>query len=255
MTNASETPTPDADEQAEDQSNPMFYRAPTVLRKDAHSDLAISQQNGFGFAKGANVIPIMAAELPQAIRSYPVVFSGPTNMPLAVTGLKASENLFVDEDGNWAAGHYIPAYVRRYPFVLAGEDTDETLTLCLDMEAPALAKRGDEGATAMFDEAGEASDLTKNALRFCEEYQVMYGATRKLSDEIVAKELLMEQRSEVTLPDGSNHSITGFKGIDEAKLNELSDEAFLELRATGALGAIYCQLASTNTWQSLLARK
>jgi len=199
------------------------------------------------------VIPLMAAEMPQAARSYPIVFSGPNNMPLAVTGLKADENLFVDADGNWAAGHYVPAYVRRYPFVLAGDDADEQLTLCIDMNAPMVAKRGDEGAHEIFTQDGEASEFTQNALRFCEEFQAMFNVTRTLVTEIVAQDILMDQQSKVTLPDGTSHNITGFKGIDEAKLNALDDDAFLKLRKTGALGAIYCQLASSNTWQSLLA--
>ncbi|MEL7213505.1 MAG: SapC family protein [Pseudomonadota bacterium] len=233
---------------------PMFYEKPEGLSKDAHADLALLATNDYSFAGSANAIPLMAAEMPQAMRSYPIVFAGSGKMPLALLGLKSGENAFVGDDGTWAEGHYIPAYVRRYPFVLAGDDGDERLTLCIDRDAASVTSTETKGANPLFAE-GEPTELTQNAIRFCEEYQTMFNTTKAMVALIDKHGLLTEQTSKITLPDGENHNISGFMGIDEGKLNALEDDAFLELRKSGALGAIYCQLGSSNSWQALLNQR
>lgn len=233
---------------------PMFYKKPEGLSKETHAELALKPTNDYSFAAEANAIPLMAAEMPQAMRSYPIVFAGSGNMPLALTGIKRGENNFLNADGTWAQGHYIPAYVRRYPFVLAGDDGDERLTLCIDTKAASVTTRDAKDANPLFEE-GEPTELTQNAIKFCEEYQTMFNATKAMVALIEKHDLMTEQTSKITLPDGETHNISGFQGIDEAKLNKLSDEDFLALRKSGALGAIYCQLGSTNSWQSLLSRR
>ncbi|WP_224826131.1 SapC family protein [Cognatishimia sp. MH4019] len=233
---------------------PMFYKSPEGLSKDTHADLALNPSNDYSFAAEANAIPLMAAEMPQAMRSYPIVFAGAGNMPLALTGLKSGENVFIGEDGRWAEGHYIPAYVRRYPFVLAGNEGDERLTLCIDTEATSVTTTQTEGANPLFAE-DEPTELTRNAITFCEEYQTMFNTTKAMVALINEHDLMTEQTSKITLPGGETHNISGFMGIDEAKLNDMPDEGFLALRKAGALGAIYCQLGSTNSWQSLLTHR
>lgn len=233
---------------------PMFYAKPEGLSTNTHADLALKPTNNYSFAATANAIPLMAAEMPQAMRSYPIVFAGSGNMPLALTGIKSGENNFIDTDGIWADGHYIPAYVRRYPFVLAGDEEDERLTLCIDRDAASVTTVGTDGANPLFI-SGEPTELTKNAITFCEEYQTMFNATKAMVALMDKHGLLIDQTSKITLPDGQSHNIAGFMGIDEGKLNALNDAAFLELRKAGALGAIYCQLGSTNSWQSLLNRR
>ena len=74
------------------------------------------------FARNGNAIPISHTEFQPIARHYPIVFttgdSGKSYAAVAVLGLTAGENLFY-ENGRWAAGAYIPAYARRYPFCMA----------------------------------------------------------------------------------------------------------------------------------------
>ena len=234
---------------------PMFYKNPEALSKTAHADLAMQTSNDYRFAAAANAIPLMATEMPQAMRSYPIVFAGDDNMPLALTGLQQGENVFVDTDGHWAPGHYIPAYVRRYPFVLAGDASAARLTLCIDRAASSVTTTAKAAQASPLFKDGEPTDLTQNAIKFCEEYQTMFNQTKTMVHLIDTHGLLTEQTSKITLPDGESHTIGGFMGIDEGKLNALEDTAFLALRKSGALGAIYCQLGSTNSWQALLNQR
>lgn len=233
---------------------PMFYKAPEAISPERHGGKGLALNGDMGFAANAIVIPLMAAEMPAAMRSYPIVFSGTDFMPMVITGIKEGENLFIDTHGKWAEPHYVPAYVRRYPFILAGGDTDERLTLCIENDPARLV---DSGAKAgkdvkpLFEDDGQ-SEVIKNALSFCEQYQGMFVKTRQIMKVIAESGLLAERTSKITLSGGQSFNITGFHLVDEARLLAMSDEEFLKLRKADALATIYCHLASMNSWTSLL---
>lgn len=233
-------------------SLPLFYHEPEAVNPERHAGKALVQSGDMSFAANAIVIPLMAAEMPAAMRSYPIVFSGPDYMPVAILGIKQGENLFVDGDGKWAEPHYVPAYVRRYPFILAGDDSAERLALCVDK--PRLVETSaakDENSKPLF-ENGEKTEVIDSALSFCEQYQGMYRKTREIMKVIAGTDLLVERNSKITLGDGKSFNISGFHLVDEARLRSMDDEAFLGLRQADALATIYCHLASMNSWTSLL---
>lgn len=233
---------------------PLFYKAPEPVNPARHGSKGLRQAGEFGFAANAIVIPLMAAEMPAAMRSYPVVFSGPDFMPMAITGIKDSENLFVDARGKWAEPHYVPAYVRRYPFILAGGESDERLVLCIENDPSRVADLDPEdtaGVKPLFVD-GQQGEAIAGALSFCEQFQGMFLKTRQIMKVISASGLLVERTSKVTLGNGENFNITGFHLVDEAKLLAMPDEDFLALRRADALATIYCHLASMNSWTSLL---
>lgn len=232
----------------------MFYKSPEAVSLERHGKKGLAQGGDLGFAASAVVIPLMAAEMPAAMRSYPIVFSGPDFMPMMVTGVRDGENLFIDDKGNWAEPHYVPAYVRRYPFILAGGETDERLALCVENDPARLVDintKTKKTAKPLFDKE-EQGEVIKNALSFCEQYQGMFVKTRQIMKVIADSGLLAERTSKITLADGQSFNLTGFHLVDEAKLLAMSDEDFIKLRKADALALIYCHLASMNSWNSLL---
>lgn len=237
---------------------PLFYAKPEAMNPDRHGSLGLAARADFSFTRAAHALPVVTGEMPAAMRSYPIVFVGPGNQPVVITGLRQGENLFVDKDGQWAKPHYIPAYVRRYPFILAddGGQGSGRLALCVDrasdrvVEQAAAAARGEK--VAPFFAGTGATESTKQALAFCNQYQMDFAATRTMVDKIAAHGLFVERRSTVTLENGEVLNLTDFKVIDEDLFNKLSDEAFLDLRKSGALTLVYCHLASTNSWSSLI---
>lgn len=233
---------------------PMFYNSPEAVSLERHGKTGLVPGAGFGFAASAMVIPLMAPEMPAAMRSYPIVFSGPDFMPMMVTGVRDGENLFVDAKGNWAEPHYVPAYVRRYPFILAGDETDERLALCVENDpARVVSLNAKTRKTARpFFEENEQGETIRNALSFCEQYQGMFIKTRQIMKVIADSGLLAERTGKLTLADGQSFNITGFHLVDEAKLLSMSDEDFIKLRKADALAVIYCHLASMNSWNALL---
>lgn len=251
MTDA--TATGDPTQQPASAGLPVFYSRPEALNPSRHARLRLVGKPGYDFARTAHAIPVMAAEMPAAMRSYPIVFVGEPLMPVIVTGIRNRQNLFVGEDGAWSEPHYVPGYVRRYPFVLAGEETAERLTLCIDRDSDRVVEGdgGIEGAAPLFED-GEPSEATRKVLAFCEHYQAMLNATRAVVARVAGHGLFAQRQSNVKLATGEEIKLTDFQVIDEDKLGALADEAFLDLRRAGALPLVYCHLASMNSWPNLL---
>lgn len=235
---------------------PMFYRKPEALHPARHGALSLVTKPDYGFAATAHAIPIMASEMPAAMRSYPIVFVGPQKAPVVITGLRQNENLFVEPDDSWTAPHYVPAYVRRYPFVLAEDKQPaERLTLCIDRDSDRIvetASTPSAGETVPLFDGAEPSQATRGALEFCNQFQMGFAATRTIIESIDALGLFVTRKSTVTLESREVLNLTDFQVIDEAALNVLGNDDFLTLRKSGALALIYCHLASSNSWSSLV---
>lgn len=255
----SETKPAPAAENATGAALPLFYARPEALNPLRHGSLGLTARTDFSFARSANAIPVVASEMPAAMRSYPIVFVGAAKAPVIITGLRQNENLFVDASGKWTEPHYIPAYVRRYPFILADDSkTSGRLTLCVDRASERVVDqllapfRDEGGKMAPFFNGTEPTEATKQALAFCNQFQIDFNATRAMVEKIDAHGLFAPRQSKVTLEGGEILNLTDFQVIDEPAFNKLSDEAFLDLRKSGALALLYCHLASSNSWTSLV---
>jgi hypothetical protein len=234
---------------------PLFYQKPEALNPLRHASLGLTARPDFSFARSAHAIPVVASEMPAAMRSYPIVFIGAAKAPVIITGLRQDQNLFVGADGKWAEPHYIPAYVRRYPFILADESqTTGRLTLCIDRASDRVIDQASspENKIAPFFDGNEPAEASKQALAFCSQFQTDFNATRTMIDKIDAHGLFAPRQSKVTLESGEILNLTDFQVIDEPAFNKLGDEAFLDLRKSGALALLYCHLASSNSWTSLV---
>ena len=68
-------------------------------------------------------MPLMASDFLFAITEFPIVFPDDNEIVLSVLlpGLRNSENIYVGCDGN-LKGRTIPAFIRRYLFVLTLSD-------------------------------------------------------------------------------------------------------------------------------------
>ncbi|MDZ7736348.1 MAG: SapC family protein [Gammaproteobacteria bacterium] len=153
---------------------PLFYQNVVPLNREKHGDWRIEPTNSYAFAAKTNSIYIAAVEFSRAVREYPIVFGKGTEgnvFPVALLGLKNNQNVFVDGKGNWRAD-YIPAYVRRYPFILAetSQNGESTFTVCLDEDYSGFTQDGKKGQP-LFDSNGEQTDLLRHSMDFLKEYQ------------------------------------------------------------------------------------
>jgi hypothetical protein len=233
-------------------SLPLFYQRPRPLRADADKAISLASVPSFSFAANANVVPVIAAEMAVACRFFPILFtSTPIPQPVTLLGLRTGDNLFVDADGKWASGFYIPAYIRRYPFIFMENADKSEYTLCID-EAASMVVKGRKNP--VFDKDGAPTEVTKSALAFCRDYQAHHTFTAQFIDALVKADLLVDHRADVTLASGEKIGLTGFKIIDETKFNALPDAEFLRWRAQGWINPVVCHFISTGNWQTLVDR-
>ena len=167
----------------------LFYSRPEPLSKDAHGNLGLKpSETPYAFTAATHLVPLLVTEFAPAALCYPIIFAGDDKTPVAVLGVNANENLFVDEKGGYAPDAYLPAYVRRYPFVLANDATAQRMVVCIDSKAPMVSDSPD----APFFENGEPTAYTKGAIEFCNNFE--QEAQRTLSFVNLLKELDLRVR-------------------------------------------------------------
>ena len=227
----------------------LIYDDPVPLSSDSHRDLSVRTLPGFRQAEGLNSVPVVLGEFEKVAAEYPIVFAGAgeTTMPVALLGLGAEENLFLAEDGSWK-GRYLPAFLRRYPFVFASGG-DDRLTLCLDMQYPGVNREG--RGERLFDADGNRTRYLEDTLRFVSDYQAQHSATQRFCARIDGLGLLEEARAEAVLPDGSRRQLTGFRSIATDRLKALEDETVLALFRDDGLRMLHLQLASLEQMSAL----
>ncbi|MCF8706418.1 SapC protein [Sphingobium faniae] len=230
---------------------PLFYREPAVLHSEAHAGWRL-KEGDTAFAAGTPYVPIVLGEFGEAGCCYPVVFAGDTFLPVVVLGLADGENLFVEERA-WANGHYVPAYVRRYPFGFVAIPGSDRFALALDTASERLVREGDDGMPLF--EKGEPGPLTRQALQFCEAYQAEFQNTKAFADALQEQGLLVEKRADATLPDGRRYALDGFRIVDTDRLRDLDEATVVDWHRKGWLSLINLHLASLGRLTTLMERQ
>ena len=235
--------------------NVLFYGKPEPLSVEAHGTLGVDPvDKPYGFVAQTNLVPLTVTEFAPAALSYPVIFIGDARMPVAVMALRGGENLFVSDAGEFRAESYIPAYVRRYPFVFANDEVEKRLILCVDRDAPFIR---DGGTTPLFVD-GKPSTYVEQAMEFCNNFEQERQRTESFVQLIKDLDLLDTREAIFTPrnPDGTSaapQKIAEYYAVSEDKLKALPAEKLAELRDNGALGQIYAHLVSLLGWDRLIA--
>lgn len=227
---------------------PLFYTNPTPLDARGHAALGLVRNFGLHFTREVNAIPINLIEFPQICHEYPIAFSSDGNAtPVAILGVRNNENLFVDEEGEWWRDTYIPAYIRRYPFIFSEMPDGEQLLLCVDL-APGIVE--ENGEQPFFERDGEPSQLSLNALEFCKSYHAAARQTRDFSAALSDLDLLVEREAQIDVHN-ARINFSGFSIINEEKFRDLDESVFLDLNHRGFLPFIYAHFFSGSRWQTI----
>lgn len=232
----------------------LFYELVTPISVARHAKWAIAGQSGYRFAADTNSVPLTIPEFLAASRVYPIVFTVDNGeaFPVAIVGLDADAGLFVSEDGTWTAD-YIPAFVRRYPFVFSSSEDGETFTLCIDEAFDGIDRKGNTGER-LFDDAGERTQFLSTMLDFVNAYQAEHQRTKSFGKLISELDILEPTQARVTTPDGNSRALTGFHMISREKLKALPVEKLQQLVTTDAMELIYLHLQSMANFEKLMAR-
>ncbi|MES2137097.1 MAG: SapC family protein [Pseudomonadota bacterium] len=241
---------------APSQNLPLFYNAVEPLNVTQHGKMKVRPVARMGLVGQTHAVPVTVDEFTLAQRHYPIVFSvGDKPIPIALMGLNEGVNVFLDQDGRAVEqGYYLPAYLRRYPFLLARlrQDSDE-LSLCFDPTADAVGEF-DEGQP-LFD-GDQPTEATKAILQFCEQFEAAGQRTGAFIDELVKSDLLMD--GEVAIqPEGFEQPFIyrGFRMVDEDKLRGLRGDELRKMNQSGLLPLIYAHLFSLSQIREVFARQ
>lgn len=230
----------------------LFYKEAVPVSKEQHANLSIDTTQNYSFAGSVNSVPLTATEFPFAARDYVIVFAGgETPMPAAILGVQQDRNLFVADDGHWT-GRYIPAFVRRYPFVFSSSEDASRFTLCVDKEFQGLNEDG--RGERLFDDGGENSAYLEKMLNFLQEYQAHFQRTQAFCRQLKDLDLLESMQAHFTLPTGSQLSLTGFQVINRDRLKALDGDKLAELAKTDALELAYLHLQSLNNFSAMVEK-
>lgn len=228
----------------------LIYETAVPVSNGRHGKASVEPGKGYGFARKINSVPLTAVEFPLAAAEYAIVFaqSGNDVVPVVILGARAGENLYVKDDDGWNA-RYIPAFVRRYPFVFAAKEDGKSFTLCVDEAFQGLNFQG--RGQALFDAAGKQTPYVDNVLRFLQEYTAQFARTQAFCRKLAELKLLEPMQAQFTLAGGQKMSLTGFHAVDRKRLKALPPETLAQLAASDELELVYLHLQSLRNFVSV----
>jgi len=239
------------------QSNslPVMFNDLTPLSSVEHASWRAKSTDAAPFLVNHHAIPLTIDEFALAQRFFPIVFSSGDNpVPLALMGLNEGVNTFVDADGKLLGEVYVPAYIRRYPFMLARlTEQAEELSLCFDPTSDAIGAF--EEGNPLFEDGKPAQSVT-DILKFCEEFEQAGARTGAFVNELIEHKLLME--GEVSIqPDGAEQPFIyrGFQMVNEEVLRDLRGDVLRKMMQSGLLPLVHAHLFSLSLSRDIFARQ
>ena len=235
---------------------PLFYKDLMPLNSRDHGTWRARTVDKASWINSQHAIPLTVEEFPLAQRDFPIVFSAGDNpVPLALMGLNEGVNVFFDEQGTLLGDHYVPAYIRRYPYLLAKLQPDkEEMSLCFDPSADVVGEFA-EGEQLFVD--GQPTEHTKGVLNFCEKFEEAGARTQAFVKELKDADLLMEGEVAISQNDKPDqpYIYRGFRMVNQEKLRQLDAEKLKNWNEIGLLPLIYAHLFSLDLMRFIFAKQ
>ena len=230
----------------------MIYERAVPISAETHRDWSVKTGNNFSFAKDINSVPLLAAEFAVAATEHTIIFAGEGDavFPSVILGMQGNKNDHVNEDGTWR-GSYVPAFLRRYPFVFSKSEDGETFTLCIDEEFEGFNNEGK--GERLFDADGGRTQYLETMLKFIQEYQNQFQRTQAFAKKLADLDLLEPAQAQFQLA-GKQSQLAGFKTINREKLKGLTAKKLKELAETDELELCYMHLQSLNNLTPMARR-
>lgn len=224
-----------------------MYQQVVPLSADRFSGVGLMPLTDFQIAANEVTASVILAEFSLLIREYPIVFPINTQMPCVLLGIEDGKNAYVNTEGQWLA-HTIPLSIQRYPLFLdAGEpapgSNERTYKIGIDADAPQLSTTEGE---RLFNPDGSHGPALVQKLEILKTFEQGKAVTMSFVQALKKHDLLVDKKFLIKGPSGEQTGVTGIQMVDEAKLNDLSSEAFNELRQNNYLPFIYAHLFSIN---------
>ena len=231
----------------------LIYETAVPVSSKRHGQSSVEIGANYAFSRNVNSVPLMAVEFPQAAPEYAIVFagSGDAVMPAVILGVRSNENLYLSKDGTWRTS-YIPAFVRRYPFVFSNSEDGKTFTLCVDEAFPGFNREG--RGQRLFNDDGKPTPYVDNVLKFNQEYRAQFLRSQAFCKKVNELKLLEPMQAQFALDSGERMSLGGFMAVDRKKLKALPGDTLAALAKTDELELLYLHLQSMRNFTVLKDR-
>jgi hypothetical protein len=231
----------------------LFYESALPVSSQRHANWSVEVGADYAFTRNVNSVPLMAVEFSHAAPEYAIVFAGRDNdvTPAVVLGLRRNENNYLTSENKWDA-KYIPAFVRRYPFVFSTDASANTFTLCIDEAFKGFNQEG--RGERLFNDEAKPTPYVQRVLEFLQEYQAQFRRTQSLCRRLTELNLLEPMEAQVTLKSGAQLSLTGFQVVNRDRLRNLSGDALASLAKNDDLELIYTHMQSVGRFSELVNR-
>ena len=231
----------------------LIYESAVPISSARHGGTSFQSVASYAFSAGINAVPLMAVEFIRASTEYAIVFAeaGDDVLPVAVLGVRPDQNVYLSSDAQWQA-KYIPAFIRRYPFVFSASEDQKTLTLCIDESHPGLNRDGK--GQRLFADDGKPSAYTEQVLKFLQEYQAQFERTKVFGKRLKELGLLEAMQAQVTTPKGEKLTLTGFMAVPRERLRALDGAVLASLAKTDELELLYLHLYSMRNFNDVKDR-
>jgi SapC len=231
----------------------LIYETVVAVSHSRHADASVEPSSSYAFAAAINAAPLLAAEFQRAAAEFAIVFTQVAGnvTPVVVLGVQGQQNLYLTDDAQWRA-KYVPAFMRRYPFVFSASQDQQTLTLCIDETYPGFNREG--RGQRLFGEDGKPSAYVEHVMKFLQEYQAQFERTRQFGRRLKELNLLEPMQLTVTIPAGTKQGLGGFLGVQRDRLRNLGGDTLASLARTDELELLYLHLHSLQNFNEVKDR-
>ena len=236
------------------QRQPIFYRDVVPLSRERHKDWYVDMAQGYQFTAATNSIYVAGTEFPMVAREYPIVFAKDATeklVPVAMLGLRQNQNLMVGRDGAWR-GTYVPAYIRRYPFILANAATDaNSFAVCIDESYSGFNTAGE--GERLITESGEHGEILSNSVKFLEEFHKHSEITATFCQAVAEAKLVESMQANISLKSGDKFSLAGLYCVPRNRIKAMSPEQLKMFVDRDYMDLLYLHMYSLSNMDKLIA--
>lgn len=231
----------------------LIYESAVPVSHARHGEWSVEVGADYAFSRNVNSVPLMAVEFPSAAGEYAIVFAGtPENLvPAVILGMRKDENLYLDDKSAWKA-KYIPAFVRRYPFIFSTSEDGKTFTLCIDEAFRGFNQQG--RGERLFDADRKPTPYVSRVLKFLEQYQIEFRRTQTFCRKLAELSLLEPMKAQANLGSGEQFALVGFMAVNRDRVKALPAETLAELAKTDELELLYLHLQSMRNFSDMAGR-
>lgn len=224
-----------------------------------HKDLRILAHHQPSFGENASYGHVYLSEFRYVQGEYPILFRKNAETAqfeaIALFGLAAEENLFMEENG-WNAC-YVPLTVQRRPFLIGFQHDNQAEpkpVVHVDMDSPRISKSDTEGEAVFLPQGGQ-SPYFQHINSVLSRIHMGHIENKIFIDTLLQHDLIESVAIKMELHDGSKLEFNNLYTINEEKLNGLPAETLHDLHKQGYVNLIYMVIASMATLSRLIDLK